>query len=51
MELAIVSIALALWGVTWGVAYLPASVVALVVACLSVVSAWRIIPAKAGGAN
>lgn len=42
LELAVVSIALALWGGTWGIEYLPASVIALTMAALSVVAAVRI---------
>jgi len=47
LELAVVSIALALWGHTGGVDYLPASVIALGMAALSVVAALRIMRSPA----
>ena len=42
LELAAVSLALAVWGRTWGTEYLPASLIALTMAALSVLAAWRI---------
>ncbi len=48
LELALVSIALALWSGAQGAVYLPASLVALVAATLAIVSAARIIPGRQG---
>ena len=47
LELAVVSIALALWRHTGGVDYLPASLIALAMAALSVVAALRIMRSPA----
>lgn len=47
LELAVVSIALALWGGTHGAEYLPASLIALAMAAASVVAAVRILRSPA----
>lgn len=47
LELAVVSIALALWGHTGGVDYLPASLIAFAMAACSVVAALRIVRSPA----